>query len=102
MCATYGYKLSLNVLCGFDERIVARSANHLVQRGAGGDHGIHGILFLDQEIDQEGSFALACSLDRGQHLAACTNSEAGNAVGVGKLDEVRAEDRRGLVVLLVE
>src|SRR5271165_1559404 len=102
MCAAYGYKLSLNVLCGFDERIVARSANHFMQRGAGGDHGIDGILLLDKEIDQERTLALARGLYRWQHLAACTHRDAGNAVRVGKLDEIRTEDRRGLIVLLVE
>src|ERR1700761_1801505 len=42
----------LLVLWELEERIVRGPAHHLVEGGAGGDHGVDAIFFLDVEVDE--------------------------------------------------
>src|SRR5579862_4916579 len=105
MCAAYGYKSLFQPLCvfgGFNQRVAVRAANHLMERGAGGDHGIDGVFLLDEEVDQERSFATAGGVHGGQYFGAAADGGGRIVVKFGELDEIRTEDGRGLVVLLVE
>src|SRR6185312_10301087 len=92
----------LLVLRGFEEGVVGGAADHLVQGGAGRDHGVDAVFFLDVEVEEVGAARGARGGDGGDDLAAFADVRTGDAVRGGEGDEIRREDGRGGVVLLVE
>src|SRR5208283_487692 len=95
-------KESLLALGEFDEGVGGGAADHLVEGGAGGDHGIDAVLLLDLEVDEVWLAAGAGAGDGGDDFGALFDVRAGDAVGGGEGDEVRREDGRAGVVLVVE
>ena len=44
----------LFIFRGFEEGVLGGAADHLVEGGAGSDHGIDAVFFFDLEVDEEG------------------------------------------------
>src|SRR6202034_1429205 len=78
------------------------AADHLMAGRAGGDHGVDRIFLFDEEIDEERAVMAARGLYGGFEVASVADDYAGNAVSVGELDEVRADQRGRFIVALVE
>ena len=78
------------------------AADHFVEGGAGGDHGVDAIFLFYLEVDEEGMARGAGAGDGGGDVGALGDVGAGDAVSFGQLDEVGAEDGGGGVVLIVE
>src|SRR5271155_5003066 len=85
----------------FHERVIG-PADHFVQGFAGRDHWVDGVLLFYKEVDEEGSIVRTGGFDGRFELAAGADGYAGDAVSVGELDEVGADEWRGFVVALVE
>ena len=73
-----------------------------MQCGAGGNHRVNRLFLFDHEVEQE-----CAGAERASSTAAATSARVrtvspANAVRVGQLDEVGADQRRGFVVALVE
>src|SRR6202012_4046792 len=86
----------------FEERVFLWAADHLVERGAGRDHGVDAVFFFYGEVDEEGFAAGAGPGGRRCDLGAFGDIGSVDAVRGGEHDEVGREDGRGGVVLLVE
>ena len=78
------------------------AADHFVEGGAGGDHGVDAVFFFYLEVDEEGFAGGAGAGDRGNDVGAFAYVGSGDAVGGGQHHEVRRQDGRGGVVLVVE
>jgi len=87
---------------GFGQHAGRGAADHVVERGTGGHHGIDAVLLLDLELDQRRALGGAGSLHGGGHLAAGVHPLAVDAEGLREFHEVRGEDGRGGVAALVE
>src|ERR1700687_5423367 len=88
---------------GLDQRVmpVCWAANHLVERGAGADHRVHGVLFFDMEVDQERAVGAARLGHGGQHLRRAGHRGAGNAMRPGQLHKVGRKNLYAGVIALV-
>src|SRR5580698_988386 len=73
-----------------------------MERGTSGNHGIYGFLLFDKEVDQECSGRGASFIDGDFYFGTGANGAALNAVRVGQLDEVGADEGRGFVVATIE
>src|ERR1700730_8527342 len=71
------------VLRGFEEWVFCRAADHLMEGGAGGDHGVDAVFFFYLEVDQEGLAAGAGSCDGWSYILALVDGCAVDAVGCG-------------------
>src|SRR5271165_7194889 len=96
----YGAWIFLFVSCGFDDR--AGPPDHFMQRRARRHHRIDRIFLLDLEIDQHRAVMLPRRAYGWDHVAALVADDAADAVGLAKLFEIRAEQRSGFVIPLVE
>src|SRR5215475_1569816 len=81
-----------SVAAGLDDR--AGAADHVVEVGTGGDHRVDRVLLLDAEVDDDGPGGGARRRDRVLDLLAAGDAQAGQAVSLGELDEVRTAQRR--------
>src|ERR1035438_7921530 len=94
--------LTLCVLGEFDEGVVGGAEDHFVEGAAGRDHGVDAVLFFDLELDEEGFAAGERAGDGGDDVGAPANGRTGDAMRRRERDEVRRDDGRALVVLVVE
>ena len=58
----------LFILRGFEQRVFLWAADHLVEGGAGGDHGVDAVFFFYLEVDEEGFAAGAGFCDCGGYI----------------------------------
>src|SRR5579863_7568281 len=73
----------LLVVRRFEQWILVRTPDHLVQGGAGRNHRIHRVFLLHQEVDQEGARGSPRFLDGGFDFGPGANRPTGNPVGLG-------------------
>ena len=66
----------LFVLRGFEEGVVVGAADHFVEGGAGGDHGVDAVFFFDLEVDEEGAAGGAGFCDCGGYIFALADVSA--------------------------
>src|ERR1700722_7818123 len=92
---------SLCVFRCFNHRIVG-PADHFVQCRACGHHRVNGVFFFHQKVYEKRSPGCTRAFDGRLNFGTCADGGTGNAVRVGELDEVGAEDGRGGVVLVVD
>src|SRR5580658_3480176 len=92
---------SLCVFRCFDHWIV-RPADHFVQCRAGGHHRINGVFFFHQKVYEKRSPGCTRRFNGRINFGTFADSGAGNAMRIGKLHKVRAEDGRRGVVFLVD
>ena len=78
------------------------AADHFVEGGSGGDHGVDAVFFFYLEVDEEGFAGGAGFCDGGGYVLAFGDVGAFDAVGGGEEDEVGGEDGGGGVVFVVE
>src|SRR5713101_3804969 len=78
------------------------AADHVAQVRVGRDHRVDAVFLLDAEIDHGRARGFLRPRDRALDLLAGGDAQAEKPVGLGQLDEVGADQRRGHVAAAVE
>src|ERR1035438_7962178 len=78
------------------------SASHWVHCRASRNHRVYPIFLFEQEIDQESAGRQTRLVDGGFDVSPCADSASGDAMCLGKLDEIGTDQRRRFIVALVE
>src|SRR6202022_3234649 len=92
--------LALFVSGGFDNG--TGPPDHIVQGGARRHHGVDGVLLFYLEVEQYRPVVIARLAHRGQDLRTLSYGHTPDAVSLRHFHEIRIQQRRGLVVALVE
>src|SRR5260370_280835 len=85
---TVGLFATLFVLRGFEEWVFRRAADHLVEGGAGGDHGVDAVFLFYLEVDQERLAAGARFCNCGDYILALVDRGAVHARDSGGEERV--------------